>query len=179
MPESHKTEHHGKKRIIYLGPKAQELVQPWLKNNLTAYLFSPIEAEQERQAKRRANRKSPMTPSQTKRKLKHNRTHSPRDHYDKGSYRQAIHRACDKALSPPEDILAEQLNPEQRQELKKWQKDHRWSPNQLRHSAATFLRKEFGIEAARMILGHSSSAVTEVYAEQDDTKAIEIMTQVG
>ena len=55
----------------------------------------------------------------------------------------------------------------------------RRSPNQLRHNAATFLRKEFGIEAARVVLGHSSSAVTEVYAEIDHTKAADIMAKVG
>ena len=40
-------------------------------------------------------------------------------------------------------------------ELKKWQSDHRWSPNQLRHAAATEVRKQFGLEAAQIILGHS------------------------
>ena len=33
--------------------------------------------------------------------------------------------------------------------------------------AATFLRKEFGLETARIILGHRSAAITEVYAELD------------
>ena len=33
-PESHKTEHHGKERVIFLGPRAQEIVRPFLKNNL-------------------------------------------------------------------------------------------------------------------------------------------------
>ncbi len=60
-----------------------------------------------------------------------------------------------------------------------WRKRHRWSPNQLRHNAATFLRKEFGIEAARVVLGHASSAVTEVYAELDLNRAADIMAQVG
>ncbi len=54
-----------------------------------------------------------------------------------------------------------------------------WSPNQLRHNAATMLRKYFGIEAARVVLGHTSAAVTEIYAEVDERKAAEIMGQVG
>ncbi len=37
-----------------------------------------------------------------------------------------------------------------------------WHPHQPRHNAATELRKEFGIEAARIILGHHSPAITEV-----------------
>ena len=35
-PESHKTEHHGKERIIYLGPQAQGIIKPWLKSDLLA-----------------------------------------------------------------------------------------------------------------------------------------------
>ena len=71
------------------------------------------------------------------------------------------------------------LTTEQKSELKEWQKEHRWSPNQLRHNAATFLRKEFGIDAARVILGHRSPATTEIYAELDHAKALEIMSKVG
>ncbi len=52
-------------------------------------------------------------------------------------------------------------------------------PEPLRHNAATFLRKEFGIEAARVILGHTSAAVTEIYAEMDRQRAAEIMSIVG
>lgn len=55
----------------------------------------------------------------------------------------------------------------------------RWSPNQLRHSTATALRKQFGIEAARLILGHSKIETSEIYAERDQAKAAEIMREVG
>jgi integrase len=54
-----------------------------------------------------------------------------------------------------------------------------WHPNQLRHNAATRLRREFGLDAARAVLGHSSPAVTEVYAELDEAKAAEVMGRVG
>jgi integrase len=54
-----------------------------------------------------------------------------------------------------------------------------WPPNQLRHSAATWLRKEFGLDAARVILGHRTTTVTEVYAEVDQQKALAIMERVG
>jgi len=37
---------------------------------------------------------------------------------------------------------------------------YRWSPNQLRHNAATFIRKEFGLDAGPgNLLGHSSPSV--------------------
>ena len=73
----------------------------------------------------------------------------------------------------------QRLGEEQWAELRRWRRQHRWSPNQLRHNAATYLRKQFGIEAARVLLGHSSAAVTEVYAELDLAKAAEIRAQVG
>jgi len=188
-PMSHKTEHHGRDRQVWLGPKAQTVVHPFLNRDLAAYLFSPNEAEEERNAQRRVTRRSPMTPSQAKRKRKHNRTRPPRDRYDKDSYRRAIQRACDKAFPPPVPLAQRKgeskkqwqarLTAEQKAELRQWQREHRWSPNQLRHNAATFLRKEFGIDAARVILGHSSPATTEIYAELDQAKAIEIMGKVG
>ena len=40
-PHIHKTEHHGKERVVYLGPHAQEILKPWLKTDLHAYVFSP------------------------------------------------------------------------------------------------------------------------------------------
>ncbi|HBG27611.1 MAG: hypothetical protein A2Y10_15765 [Planctomycetes bacterium GWF2_41_51] len=43
-------------------------------------------------------------------------------------------------------------------------------PHQLRHNAATFLRKEFGLETARIILGHKLALITEVYAEMDQQR---------
>jgi len=58
-------------------------------------------------------------------------------------------------------------------------KKHRWHPHQLRHNAATYLRKEFGLEAARIILGHPSTAVTEIYAEKDEQQAVEAIMKIG
>jgi integrase len=71
------------------------------------------------------------------------------------------------------------LTKEQKAELATWQKAHRWHPHQLRHNAATELRKEFGIEAARIILVHHSAEITEVYAEKDEQQAIEAIMKVG
>ena len=55
----------------------------------------------------------------------------------------------------------------------------RWSPNQLRHSAGTELRKKFGLEAAQVVLGHSKADVTQIYAERDLAKAAQIAREVG
>jgi integrase len=54
-----------------------------------------------------------------------------------------------------------------------------WHPHRLRHAAATRLRKEHGLEAARVVLGHAGAAVTELYAEIDHEKARRIAQMSG
>jgi integrase len=54
-----------------------------------------------------------------------------------------------------------------------------WHPHQLRHNAATRLRREHGVDMARIILGHSDLKTTEIYAEADRMAAIKIMEQCG
>ena len=60
------TEHHGKRRRVYLGPRAQAVVRPWLRAVATEYLFQPREAKEEHLAERkrrrvRANRRAIST----------------------------------------------------------------------------------------------------------------------
>lgn len=54
-----------------------------------------------------------------------------------------------------------------------------WTPNQLRHLYATEIRKEFGLEASQIMLGHSRCDVTQIYAERDQKKMIEIAKLKG
>jgi integrase len=188
-PEKHKTAHHGHERIIFIGPKAQEIIRPWLKTDLQGYLFSPAETEETRNAERRRERKSPMTPSQAKRKRKRNRQRPLGERYHPASYRKAIARACDAAFPLPADLARKagesrkqwlaRLTPEQQADVKAWRKDHRWHPNRLRHNAATRLRKEFGVELARIVLGHATAFTTEIYAEADQAQAREVIGKVG
>ena len=81
--------------------------------------------------------------------------------------------------SEPAASWRKRLTTDEKTELAAWRKAHRWHPHQLRHNAATELRKEFGIEAARIILGHHSTAVTEIYAEKDEQEAIAAIMKVG
>ncbi len=184
-PESHKTQHHGKKRIIFFGIKGKAILQQFLKADPDAYLFSPADATEERHALRRAKRKSTMTPSQNKRKKKINPKRSPKNRYSDCSYRQAIAKACEKAFNMPLELqnpsreLTECERDKIKSEAKKWRKKYLWHPHQLRHNTATELRKKFGTEAARTVLGLSSTAITEVYAEKDFNTAQEIMEKVG
>ena len=111
------------------------------------------------------------------------------DRYTTASYRRAIARACDQAFLPPPPLAKRKgetdakwqarLTDAEKSQLSAWRKAHRWHPHQLRHNAATELRKEFGLEAARIILGHHSAAVTEIYAEKDEQQAVDAMMKVG
>lgn len=179
-PGSHKTEHHGRERIIPLGPRAREVLKPWLRLNVTEYLFQPREAMEERAVERRKARRTKVQPSQQCRRAKRPRRR-PGDRYTTGSYRQAIAKACDRAFPHPTlaGIPDEHLADDQRGELEAWRKARRWKPNQLRHSAATLLRREFGLDVAKAVLGHSSVAPTQIYAEQDLEAARRAMEKLG
>jgi integrase len=135
-----------------LGPQAQAVVKPFLKPDTSAYLFVPIV-----------------------------RAGKDRGHYDRRSYRQAIVRACERAFPHPtlETVKGKDLSAEQRAELKAWRREHHWTPLQLRHTAATAIRKRYGIEASQVVLGHARADVTQVYAERDTGKARAIMAEIG
>jgi integrase len=188
-PDTHKTAHIGKERCVPLGPQCQEIIRTWLPSNVEAYLFDPSACEERRNAERRAKRKSPVTPSQEKRRPTPNRKRPPTDHYLIASYRRAVRRACERAFPLPEGLkrlrgetkeaYEARLTDQDRADIKAWRKDHHWHPHQLRHSAATRLRKLFGAELARIVLGHSSLAVTEIYAERDLALAMDAAAKVG
>ncbi len=54
-----------------------------------------------------------------------------------------------------------------------------WVPNQLRHSRLTEIRRLYGLEASRVCGGHREVGVTQIYAEQDQTLARQVMAEVG
>src|SRR5262249_44575238 len=47
-PVTHKGEHHGKQRVVPLGPNAQAVLAPFLLAEPEGYLFCPRQAERER-----------------------------------------------------------------------------------------------------------------------------------
>ena len=64
-------------------------------------------------------------------------------------------------------------------EVREWRRAHRWHPNMLRHAKATELRREFGLDAARAVLGHRAIRTSETYAEIDQNKAAAAMEKLG
>jgi integrase len=164
-PPDHKNQWRGDKRQIPLGPKAQEIITPYLtKGKADAHLFSPAEADKERSKKRRANRKSPLTPSQKARKAKANGKRRPRENYTTSTLRKAVEygiKAANKAL--PKDAAA---IPD-------------WNPNQIRHTKATEIRKIYGLDGSQHVLGHKHANVTEIYAEKNLDLASQIAKETG
>lgn len=175
----HKTAHHGKDRIVPFNADAQAIVKEFMAGRpLNAPLFSPQEAEAERRRKVHEARKTPLEQGNSPgTNVKENPTRPPGTAYTVITYRRAITRGCDAAFPPPaaiaqrdDETKAEwlaRLTDEQRAELVKWERDHHWHPHQLRHNAATFARKESGIEASQVFLGHSDPNTTLIYAERD------------
>jgi integrase len=153
-PRQHKNLWRGHGREIYLGPQAQEVIKEFMRPDLDAYLFNPRLAREERYQELRARRQSKVPPSQRSRR-KENPKKLPGPRYTTYSYRQAIRNACEGAGVPA------------------------WHPHRLRHNAATNLRREFGIELARIILGQKHLSATEIYAEADRAQAVAVIAKIG
>jgi integrase len=156
VPASHKTEHYERERVIFIGPKGQAILLPYLLRAPDACCFSPREAEGQRRAAQHEARRTRLSCGNrpgSNRKARPRRTAGEK--YDTHSYGRAIRRAAVKAGVGT------------------------WSPHRLRHTFATEVRKSFGLEAVQVCLGHSQAAVSEIYAERDFAKAAHVARQIG
>jgi integrase len=79
--------------------------------------------------------------------------------YDTQSYRYHVTRRLDAA--PPAMGLA------------------RWVPRQLRHGRLTEIRKLYGVEVAQLVAQHQHMKTTEVYAEADLERPLQVMREIG
>jgi len=169
-PHRHKLQHKGLDRTVYIGPAGQAVLLKYLLREPTAYCFSPREAMVEVQANRRERRKTRVQPSQRcRRKARPKR--QPGERYTTQSYGVAIQRA---ALRADKQARREHPSAEADKRLVPG-----WSPNQLRHLAATTIRAEFGLEAAAAILGHTRVSTTEIYAQANKQRAVEVVGRIG
>jgi len=143
-PTHHKGSWRGKSRTIAIGPKAQQLLRGYFTPLIEEYQFSPRRAVEELRAERAANRKTPRYPSHQKRnasKRKATPKRVPAERYNARSYFCSVSRVIEKATAEGLKLPA-------------------WAPNQLRHTFATRVRKDHGLEAAQVLLGHSRADVT-------------------
>ncbi|MCC6660052.1 MAG: tyrosine-type recombinase/integrase [Phycisphaerales bacterium] len=157
-PEANKTEWLDIDRRVYLGPRAMQILLPWLPADPSRYAFDPGRAEAERLAARRATRKSKRWPSHATEERRRRRGQEPAqlgDHYTADSYRRAITRVCDAADVP------------------------RWTPYQLRHNAATEITERASIEVAKEVLGHRDIATTMRYANVPERRLVASAASIG
>jgi integrase len=154
-PRKHKTEHHGRTRRIALGPRAQEVLTPWLRADPAEYLFQPREAMAEFRAEQRRRRTTRLYPSQAARPRKTDPKRTLGDHYSTRTYYHAIQYECKRA-----GVAL-------------------WHPNRIRHATATRVRRDYGLDAARAVLGHSDINTSEIYAERDREQAARVMREIG
>ena len=126
------------------------MVAPFLaKTETEGYLFSPKRAQDWRHAQCKTRRRDNQKPSRRKTKRVIG------DHYTRCSYRRCVQRACEENDIPVFTMHA------------------------IRHTAGTRIRKEFGLEAAQLLLGHAKADVTQVYAETNAAKAVEVARKIG
>lgn len=149
----HKNSHRGHERVVYLGKRAQKAIKPLLAGRAVEdYLFSPRESMADRRATNASkgkSRRDDQAPTPTRTKRKVG------DQFTTDSYRRAIVRACETAGVPT------------------------WSTHQLRHLAATKARKEFGAEAALLLLGDKSTRLVDLYAEKNAEAAKAVVAKIG
>lgn len=160
-PVSHKTEHHHKDRVILVGPQAQAVISPYIarRSKLSEYVFLPAEAHRERLE---MNGLEKVTAYQLSRS-----TFKPGRRFQHDTFYGQISRTCDRAFDPTGEKRA----------VKDY--SHRWHPHRLRHNAATRIREQFGIEAAKDLLGHSSLSTAMIYAEKSLDKMKKIVRKAG
>jgi len=167
-PAHHKTAHHGHTRQVFLGRQARAIIERYLQGRAAdAPLFSPAEAESARRKAAHENRKTPLSCGNrpgTNRVLRPKQ--KPGTAYAVTALARAVGRGIERynatAQAEGRPIIGY------------------WHPHQLRHTYATRVRAEYGLEAAQILLGHSSALVTDaVYAERDMSKARGIAERIG
>lgn len=170
-PARHKNAHRGKSRVIAIGPRAQEVLKPFLEAvGSDGFVFSPRRELEQRSAERSANRTTRYYASRQgwqERRAKPDR--APGESYTSASYGQAIRRAVAKANARRERMA----------NGGGFDSVPAWSANQLRHTFATQVRKLHGLEASQVLLGHARCDTTQVYAEANQELAATVAALVG
>jgi len=165
-PMYHKTSVDDKPRIVPLGPQARKIVEKYLVGRrLDKFLFSPAEAVAEQRAERNEARKTPLSCGN---KPGTNRKENPvkrvGDRYDSSAYRHAIQQAIK---------VANRVLPE-------GQKIQKWHPYQIRHTIANFVTAQYGEQAAKNFMGHSTlETLRRHYLERDLRQAVEVAKKMG
>ena len=182
-PKEHKTAHHGHEHLVYLGPKAQEIVSRFLKSKPDAFLLLSRRCPR---GTVRGEAGEPENEGSAIAGWKRRTSAAEAAVVDVASYRRAIKYACERAFPLPEHLRPQTGGTDRRtseaDDARGGVRGEVLAEGTRLASAPASaqrrrrsLRKEFGIEAARIILGHRNLRVTEIYAEADREQAMEVV----
>lgn len=154
--KQHKNAHRGQERKLSIGPKCQAILLPYLLRGENECLFRPMDADKKRRQLLHEARVTPMSCGHRPGTNKTSKpTRKPGTQYTTQSYSKAIKRVC--GVNGIEH----------------------WSPNQLRHAAATEARNSFGLEHASARAGHKDLETTKIYAKRSDNLRREVARALG
>ena len=149
----------GVRRQIAFGNAEQAILHKYCDGrNPDEYVFSMRQYAAWQHAQKRANRKTPMTPSQRQRDKDNKKTRFDRYREDITSnlYSRVIRRAVQQAIKENPDVKP-------------------WTPYQLRHAAYSALSAQYGVDIASKVAGHLSPNMARIY----DHSAAEVSQRIA
>ena len=152
----HKTAYRQRVRAIPLTSRAQNILKPRIEDcESLDFVFSPAEAMQETRDQRSANRKTPMScGNRPGTNRKQHPMIRPGKRYLPSSLCNAVKRACKRA------------------------EVRRFTPYDLRRTAATRVRSKLSKDAAKLLLGHVSTDTTEIYLLEEVQESMKVAKQL-
>lgn len=149
---NHKMAHLGRVKVIPLTKKSQNILKARINDfDSKEYIFQPANAVTEFRESRSKNRKTSLTcgnkPGSNK---KNNPQRQPKEKYDNNSFCHACKRGCVRA------------------------KVEIFTPYDLRRTVATGTRSILGKEAARLLLGHTTTDTTDIYLLEEVQEAMKV-----
>lgn len=167
-PEKHKNAHRGHNRVIFFGPKARAILQPFLDEaNPEKPLFSPAAAVRARQEAEKVSHRSDarrIRAAANKRRLEAKKrlaktgksrpksSRKPAERYNRHSLANALRRCCRR-------IGVTYFNPHRLRHTARTRIDELVG----RAAGASVVGKEFASEEAQAILSHASNRMTQRY----------------
>jgi integrase len=169
-PRSHKTAYLGLHRCISLGPRAQRVLEPWLREDRDEFVFQPRETVA---TQRQGWTKGHRTAATRARAAANKRRAAAEARKSKtGSSRPASRREAGAQYKPQR--LA---NAVRRVCIKHG--IERWTPYMIRHATATRIEQKTDADTARKVLGQRSVTVTQRYIHGDAKAAAQVMSTLG
>lgn len=203
-PMKHKGLWRGKPRVVAIAGRstptgaaddsgrrtAQDILRPWLKPDLTDFLFTVARLNEDTRAIRMRTAKG------KRRRLDYAREYDRQRRREKGLkpkkilphitgtvFARTIMEACDAAFplparlarldvshgnrKRPERIAAwrERIGEAAWAEVERWREEHRWHSHQLRHGLTTRAERIIGEKAAGELIGHTNAKSTARYVD--------------